>query len=372
MKKFVLVPDSFKGTLSATRICEIMRAEILRAFPSAQVLSIPVADGGEGSVDCFLTACGGEKVFVDCNGPYMENIRAYYGVLPNGVAVVETASAAGLPMVEGRANPAKTTTYGVGQLLLHAVKSGAKKIILGLGGSCTNDFGCGAACACGARFFDSDGNAFIPTGETLYRVAGLDLSGLRTALAGVELIATCDVDNPPYGARGAARVYAKQKGADEQTVEMLDEGVRSICEVASNTLGVKLHALAGGGAAGAFGAGVVAFFGGKLQSGIDTVLETVGFSKAIENADLVFTGEGKLDAQSLRGKVVVGVAKVCKKAGVRTIAVVGGADEDLQEAYESGLTAVFTINRLPQDLSISKAYSAENLAFTMRNILRLF
>ena len=371
MKKVILIPDSFKGTLSSSQICEIMRAELLRAFPSAKVLSVPVADGGEGSVDCFLSACGGEKVFIDCKGPYMEDIRAYYGVLPDGTAVVETASAAGLPMVEGRANPLKTTTYGVGQLLLHAVKAGAKRIVLGLGGSCTNDFGCGAACACGARFFDSEKNAFIPTGETLCRVAGMDLTGLDPAFSGVEIVAMCDVDNPPYGAQGAARVFAPQKGADGRAVEILDEGVRSVCAVIKKSLGLDLDGLQGGGAAGAFGAGATAFFGAKLQAGIDTVLQTVGFDGMLENADCVFTSEGKLDAQSLRGKVVVGVAKACKRAGVPVVAVVGGADADLQGAYEAGVTAVFPINRLPQDLSVSKRYSAENLAFTTRNILRL-
>ncbi|MBQ8427277.1 MAG: glycerate kinase, partial [Clostridia bacterium] len=246
-----------------------------------------------------------------------------------------------------------------------------KKIIVGLGGSCTNDFGCGSACACGVKFLDKQGKEFIPTGATLKDICNIDVSGKNKLLDGVEIITMCDIDNPPFGLNGASYVFAPQKGADKQMVEMLDDGVKNVCAVVSKVLGQDLSNLSGGGAAGAMGAGMVAFFNSKLLMGIDTVLDTVKFTDIISDADVIFTGEGKIDSQSLRGKVVIGVARKAKEKGIPVIAVVGGADGDMSEAYEKGVTAVCTINRLPQDFSISRNYSKENLEFAFDNILRL-
>ena len=371
MKKFVLIPDSFKGTLSSTKICEIMTDCINQRFDGAEVVSIPVADGGEGSVDCFLSAKGGEKIITECSGPYFEKVNGFYALLDGGnTAVVEMAAAAGLPMVEGRANPLLTTTHGVGELILSAVKSGAKKLIVGLGGSCTNDFGCGAASAVGIKFFNKKGEEFIPTGGTLKDIAKIDFSNKDKALDGVEIIAMCDIDNPPFGERGAAKVFAPQKGADESAVELLDEGVKSLCRLIKEHHGVDLSTLKGGGAAGALGAGMNFFFGAQLKMGIDTVLEVVEFDKVIEDADLILTGEGKIDSQSLGGKVVIGVARAGKRKNVPVIAVVGGADGDMEKAYEEGVSAIFTINKLPQDFSISRYNSESNLKFAVDNLLR--
>lgn len=371
MKKFVLIPDSFKGTMSSTEICNIMREQILRFYPDSKVVSIPVADGGEGSVDCFLSALGGKKVNCTVSGPYFEKINSFYGMLDGDTAVIEMAASAGLPLVENLKNPLKTTTFGVGELILLAVKNGAKKIILGLGGSCTNDFGAGAAAACGIKFINGRGETFVPTGGTLKDVVKIDFSSLSKELDGVQIVTMCDIDNPPFGLSGAAHVFAPQKGADKEQVELLDFGVKHLCSVIKSQTGLDLGSLPGGGAAGAMGAGMVAFFGSKLKMGIDTVLETVGFDNVIKDADYIFTGEGKIDGQSLRGKVVIGVSRYAKKQSVPVICVVGGADGDLTDAYNQGVTAVFTINKLPQDLSVSKFYSKENLAFTMENILRL-
>ncbi len=372
MKKFVLIPDSFKGTLSSSQICDIMSNCIKRNYSDAKIVSIPVADGGEGSVDCFLTALGGEKIFVKANNPYFEEINTFYGILSDGkTAVIEMASTAGLPLVENRKNPMLTTTYGVGELILDACKKGIKKIIVGLGGSCTNDFGCGAAAACGIKFNDINGKEFVPTGATLKDVASIDYSEKSSLLDDVEIVTMCDIDNPPFGKNGAAYVFARQKGADDDMIEQLDLGVKNLCEVCEKTLDKNFSKLSGGGAAGAMGAGMVAFFNSKLLMGIDTVLDTVEFSKVINDADIIFTGEGKIDSQSLRGKVVIGVARKAKEKGVPVIAVVGGADVDMAKAYEQGVSAIFTINRLPQDFSISRNYSAENLEFAFDNILRL-
>ena len=372
MKKFVLIPDSFKGTLSSKEICSVLDNEIKKHFPDAQTVSIPVADGGEGSVECFLSALGGKRVEINCKGPYFEDIKGFYGLINDGtVAVIEMAATAGLPMVENNKNPSLTTTYGVGELILDAAKRGVKKIIVGLGGSCTNDFGSGAACACGIKFTDKNGKEFIPTGGTLKDVYKIDLSEKNKALDGVEVVAMCDIDNPPFGLNGASYVFAPQKGADEKMVKELDDGVKSIVKVIEQSFGNDYSTLNGGGAAGAMGAGMVAFFGAKLKMGIDTVLETVGFDEILEDADVVFTGEGKIDGQSLRGKVVIGVARASKKKNVPVIAIVGGAEGDMTGAYEQGVSAVLSINRLPQDFSISRRYSKENLAFAVDNVLRL-
>lgn len=372
MEKFVIIPDSFKGTLSSTTICDVIAQGIRCYYPNSDIYAIPVADGGEGSVCCFLTALGGREIELTVNGPYLTPCQSFYGILADGkTAVIEMAAASGLPMVEGNKNPALTSTYGVGELIMHALGKGVKKIIMGLGGSCTNDFGCGCACACGVKFFDKDGKTFIPTGGTLKDIVKIDLSGMDARLKDLEIVTMCDIDNPPFGERGASRVFAPQKGADEQMVEMLDEGVKHVCAVVKNDLGIDLLNQKGGGAAGAMGAGMVAFFNSKLQMGIDVVLDTVKFDHIAKGAKAVFTGEGKIDSQSLGGKVVIGVARRAKELGVPVIAIVGGAEGDMAKAYEEGVTSIFTINRLPQDLSVSKAYSKQNLAFTTENVLRL-
>ena len=372
MKKAVLIPDSFKGTLSSAKICAIMEEQIKRHFPDCAVVGIPVADGGEGSVDAFLTALGGEKVYVEVAGPYFEPMRAFYGLIDEGrTAVIEMAACAGLPLVGDRKDPSKTTTYGVGQLILDAAKRGVKKIIVGLGGSATTDAGCGAAAAIGVRFLNAAGASFVPVGGTLKDVARIDMADSAAALAGVEVVTMCDIDNPMYGQHGAAYVFDPQKGADPAMVKFLDDGLRHLGEVIKTDLGRDLTAVPGGGAAGAMGVGMVAFFGSALQMGIETVLDTVGFDRIVADADAVFTGEGKIDSQSLRGKVVIGVARRAKKQAKPVIAVVGGSDLGMEPAYEEGVKAIFTINRLPQDLAVSKAFSRENLAFAMDNILRM-
>lgn len=372
MKKAVLIPDSFKGTMFSAAICGVMRERILAHFPDCAVSSIPVADGGEGSVDAFLTAVGGEKVHLTVKGPYFEAMEGFYGLTDGGsTAVLEMAAAAGLPLVGERRDPSKTTTYGVGELMVSAARSGAKKLIVGLGGSATNDCGCGAAAAAGVRFLDAAGEEFVPTGGTLIDVARINASGLAPELRDVEIVTMCDIDNPMYGETGAAYIFAPQKGADEAMVRELDAGLRHIAQVIERDIGTDVSAIPGAGAAGAMGAGMVAFFGSRLQMGIETVLDTVKFEDVIADADVIFTGEGKIDSQSLRGKVVIGVARRAAKLGKKVVAVVGGADYDVDAAYGEGVTAIFPINRLPQDFSVLREHSKENLSFTMDNIVRL-
>ena len=371
MKKVILIPDSFKGTISSAGICTVMRERILAHHPDCTVLSVPVADGGEGSVDAFLTALGGERVTLSVAGPFFEKTEAFYGLIDGGkTAVIEMAAAAGLPLAAGREDPRRTTTYGVGELILDAAARGVKKIIVGLGGSATNDGGCGAAAAVGVKFYNESGESFVPTGGTLCEISRIDMTGRAAVLDGVEIVTMCDIDNPMYGPTGAAFVFAPQKGADPAAVQELDAGLRHLCDVMRESLGADVSALPGGGAAGAMGAGMSVFFGSSLKMGIETVLDTVGFDTMIADADLIFTGEGKIDSQSLRGKAVIGIARRAKKQNVPVIAVVGGAEGDMSAAYDEGVTAVFTVNRLPQPLSESSRFTAENLAFAMENILR--
>ena len=372
MKKVVLIPDSFKGTLSSARICSIIGGKVAEHFPDCQVVSIPVADGGEGSVDCFLAALGGEKVRVTVKNPFFEEMEGFYGLIDGGgTAVVEMAACAGLPLAEDRKDPRRTTTYGVGELILAAAARGVKKIIVGLGGSATNDGGCGAAAAVGVKFYNNKGKTFVPTGGTTHQIARIDMSGRDRCLEGVEIVAMCDIDNPMYGPAGAAYVFGPQKGADPETVRFLDEGIKHLAQVIRQDLSRDLAFMPGSGAAGAMGAGMAAFFGARLQMGIETVLDTVRFADVIAGADMIFTGEGRLDSQSLRGKAVIGVSRRARLQNVPVVVIAGGADNGIDPAYGMGVTAVFSINRLPEDFSVSRSKSAENLARTADNILRL-
>lgn len=370
MKKIVLIPDSFKGTMTSKRVCEIMKKTIEKEI-DAQVITLPVADGGEGSVDAFLSALGGEKITCYVAGPYFEEIESFYGVLPDGTAIIEMAACAGLPLVEGRENPMVTTTLGVGQLIHHAIKKGCKKIILGLGGSCTNDGGVGAAVALGTQFYDKEGKAFLPVGGTLNQIDTIDTSYTQQILQHVELITMCDIDNPLYGENGAAYIFAPQKGATPEMVKTLDEGLKKLSEKIKTYCGIDVATLPGAGAAGGMGAGMVAFMKSKLEMGIEVVLDQIQFEKAIQDAALVFTGEGKIDSQSIRGKVIAGVAKRTKKAKIPLVAVVGSVGEGVEEMYTLGVNSIFSINKAPLAFEEARHFSEENLAFTMKNILKL-
>lgn len=366
MERYVLVPDSFKGTLRSGEICNILQEEILRVKPDAEVVAIPVADGGEGSVDAFLTAVGGKKVDVPCHGPHMEEMRGFYGLLPDGTAVVEMAAAAGLPLAGNRLEPDKTTTYGVGELMAAAAEQGARRIILGLGGSATNDGGCGAAAALGVRFLDAEGKEFLPTGGTLRSLAKIDI-GEQKQLP--EIAVMCDIDNPLCGSAGASAVFGPQKGATPDMVKVLDGNLFHLAEIIRKDLGVEIAELPGAGAAGGMGGGAVAFWNGKLQMGIETVLDTVDFDGIVQGARLVLTGEGCLDGQSVRGKVVAGVAKRAKRANVPVVAVVGAIGDGADGIYDLGVCSVFTTNHMPVPFEVAKLHAHENLRRTARNLM---
>lgn len=370
MKNILLIPDSFKGTMSSEEICSIMDRAIKNHYPDALVKQIPVADGGEGSVDAFLQALGGEKRLLTVQGPFGKPMESFYGVVKGSTAIIEMAACAGLPLVGDELFPDKTTTYGVGQLILAAAKSGCKEIIVGLGGSATNDGGCGSAAACGVLFKDDKGNAFIPTGGTLHKVASIDCSGLDKALDGVSITTMCDIDNPFYGTKGAAYIFGPQKGADPEMVKTLNANLESLAGVIQRDCKLDVQAIPGSGAAGGMGGGMAAFFGSTLQMGIETVLDTVNFDTLLETADLVLTGEGKIDSQSLRGKVVIGVARRAKMANVPVVAIVGDISDDVEGAYDEGVSAIFSINRLAVDFKIAKTRAHQDMEKTVDNLMR--
>ena len=370
MKKFIVIPDSFKGTLSAIEICDILRAQLEQFVPGCEVITVPVADGGEGTVDCFLYALADcKKVPVASTGPYGEPLNVYYG-RRGKTAVIEMAMCAGLPQVEGRADPEKTTTYGVGTVMRRAIEDGCTELVLGLGGSCTTDGGCGMAAALGAKFFDAGGRAFVPVGGTMARVADIDVSAAKQLLRGVTVTAMCDVENPLYGPMGAAAVFGPQKGADAAMVGRLDAGLRALAEVIHARLGADVADIRGAGAAGGMGAGVIAFLGGQLKSGIETVLDLIGFDAMLAGADMVFTGEGRIDSQSLNGKVISGIARRAKAKKVPVTCIVGSIGDGVEKAYDIGVSAIVSINRRAEGFETARFKSRENLAAVAADLLR--
>ena len=370
MKKCIIVSDSFKGSISSLEICAMAQESIGRLFPGCQAVPDPVADGGEGTVDCFLQAIQAEPVTCDVTGPYGEAVQAVY-CRAGDRAVMEMAAAAGLPMVDGRLDPAHTTTYGVGQMIRHAVEQGCTEILLGLGGSCTNDGGCGCAAALGTRFLRADGSAFVPVGAELDQIARIDRSETEELLKGVRVAVMCDVDNPLYGPRGAAHVFGPQKGADRAMVELLDGQLMCFDQILARELGRSVSQIPGAGAAGGMGAGCIAFLGAELKPGIEAVLDMVDFDRSLEGADLVITGEGRIDSQSIHGKVISGVARRVAPKKIPLVAVVGGIADGAEGAYELGVSALFGCDRESVGYQNYAHKAKENYQRTLEDVLRL-
>ena len=370
MKKCIVISDSFKGTLSTLDICAIAREVFPAHFPDCELVTLPVADGGEGTVACFLEALQAQPVTVSISGPFGEPIQAVYA-RKNSLAVIEMASAAGLPLAGERRDPETATTYGVGQLIRHAVEQGCTDILLGLGGSATNDGGCGCAAALGTCFFDAAGNSFVPVGGTLADIAHIDVRERCRLLENVRVTVMCDVENPLFGPNGAAWVFGPQKGADDAMAARLDDGLRHLDAAFQQDLGLHLADLPGAGAAGGMGAGSIAFLGGTLRSGIEAVLDAVDFDRRMDGTDLVITGEGRIDAQSVQGKVISGIARRTAPRNIPLVAIVGGIGPGAEAAYRLGLTAMFSINRAAESFAESAPRSAENYRRTLADLLRL-
>ncbi len=339
--RLVFACDSFKGTMTSARTARLLEAAAGRAFPQAECASLSVADGGEGTVEAVLAALGGRSVSVPVDDPLGRLVAAGFGLLPNGTAVIEMASASGLPLLAARErDPRLTSTFGTGQLIRAALDAGARDIALTVGGSATNDGGMGCMRALGARFLDSAGRELRGVGQDLAHVASVDLSDLDSRIAQTRFHVMCDVDNPLVGDRGATRVFAPQKGADQAAVEELEAGMRSYSVVLQKTFGEPVANVAGMGAAGGLAAAARLFLGADVVRGVDWVLDTVGLPQALSGADLCITGEGHADGQSSHGKVVSGVAERCRVAGVPCIAIVGGMTSEAQDLLAYGVDAL--------------------------------
>lgn len=372
MRKFILAPDSFKGSLSAIEICEVLEERIKAHLPEAEIISLPVADGGEGTVDCLLYAMEGEKITSASVNPYFEPMQASYGLVNEGkTAIIEMAACAGLPLVEDRKNPLETTTFGVGKQILDALNHGCREFVIGLGGSSTNDGGCGCAAALGVEFTDEQGESFVPAGGTLDRIAKIDYSTIDSRIKECRIKVMCDIDNPLYGTSGAAYIFGPQKGADDEMVKLLDANLRHLAGKIQSEMGVDVAEIPGAGAAGGMGAGMVAFLSGELVSGIDAVLDLTGYDELLDGTELVLTGEGRIDGQSLRGKVVVGVARRAAKKNVPVVAIVGDIGDDIEPVYDTGVTAVLSINRVAVPFSEARKRSRQDLKLTADTLMRL-
>lgn len=341
MARFLFACDSFKGTLSSARSAELLAEEARAFFPDADVSSLEVADGGEGTVDAIVASLGGDAVEVEVADPLGRPAIATYGLLPDNRAVIEMAAASGLPMLSlAERNPLLTSTYGTGQLVADALGRGVRDISLAIGGSATNDCGMGCMRALGARFLDETGAELASTGADLARVASIDLSGLDPRVAATTFHVMCDVDNPLVGPRGATYTFGPQKGATPQMADELEAGMRNMAQVIEKTFGVAVADAPGMGAAGGLGAAARVFLGAQVVGGVDWVLDLVGFDQALVGCDVCVTGEGHADSQSAHGKVISGVAARCRRAGVPCVAIVGGMDAGATELLGCGVDAL--------------------------------
>lgn len=334
----LIAPDSFKGTLTAQEVCDIIGQAFTDTIKNAEISKLPAADGGEGLCACFKEITGGETVKTEVCGVFGERIIAEYLMLENKTAVIEMAACAGLPLAGKNKNPEKATTYGVGELINHAASNGAKRILLGLGGSATNDCGLGMASALGWNFIDENGNEFVPTGETMGRLQ--KITKPETAVK-IPVTAACDVENPLYGENGAAYVFAPQKGAEREMVKRLDAGLCHVSEIIKKELNIDVSKIKGAGAAGGMGAGAIAFLGAELKKGIDIILDVADFDKKAADADLIITGEGRLDFQSVNGKVISGIANRATKQNKRVIAICGSRGEGAERIKELGVSELY-------------------------------
>lgn len=342
--RIVIAPDSFKGSLAAAEVCDIVEGAILKIMPTAEIVKIPISDGGEGLVEVLVRHQAGELIKIKTRDPLSREITTAYGILDGEVAVIEMSAASGLPLLTiGERNPLKTSTYGTGEMIVDAINRGCRKIILGLGGSATNDGGLGVASALGVRFYDQNMQLLSPCGENLSRVTTVDTSQVEPLLEGIEIIIACDVENVLCGALGAAAVYGPQKGANSEMVAMLDQGLQVFGRLLEKKTAMNLLELKGIGAAGGMALPLVALFKAQLKSGLDIVLDEIDFDSAISRADMIITGEGKTDAQSAMGKVISGVGKRGKKQNIPVVVISGALDDGYEAIYNCGVVAAFAI-----------------------------
>lgn len=373
--KILIAPDSFKECLSAFAVAEALAVGLRRSgIPDSSLVSRPLADGGEGLLEVLHHALSGKVETLRVSGPMSDSVDARYGLLDEGnTAVIEMAQVAGMHLVpESNRNPAVATTRGVGELIRHTLDLKVQRIIVGVGGSATNDGGAGMATALGVCFKDAKGNELPPGGAALQRLVEVELTGLDKRLQSVEVVVACDVSNLLCGINGASHVYGPQKGASPETVQELDVALHHYAEIVGTQMGMDLLSLVGGGAAGGLAAGLAAFAGATLRSGVELVLDAYGDMDAqIAEANVVITGEGSVDGQSAQGKVVTGLAKKTKAHGKPLLVVAGKVGSDLEALYSAGVTAVFPIAPAPMALAAAIKNAEQHLEQTGESLGRL-
>ena len=337
--KIVIIPDSFKGSASSMEVCHCIEKGVLKVFKDALIKKIPVADGGEGTVDAILYSAGGNIKKVNVKNPEGKIIEAKYGIINKEKAVIEMAEASGITLVDDKnRNPLKYSTYGTGELIKDALNNNIKEILIGIGGSATNDCGIGMANALGYKFLDKDNNELEAITENMIKVADIDNSNVDKRIFDIKLSVACDVKNPLYGENGATAVYGKQKGVTEESFDILDNGLKNIAKIVKEKFAKEIDHIEGAGAAGGLGGGLVAFCNAELKSGIDAVLDIIDFEEHIKDASLIITGEGAIDGQTKKGKVPVGVARRANQIPV--IAIVGDIRDGAEAVYDMGIISI--------------------------------
>lgn len=370
--RFLFASDSFKGTLSSRQTAELLVQAAQEIFPGCECESVEVADGGEGTTDAVVAATGGRRVEVSAHGPLWEERTAFYGKLDEKRAVMEMASASGLPLVpEEQRNPWETTSYGTGEMIRDALDRGLRDISIAIGGSATNDGGMGCARALGVRFLDKTGKELSGCGKDLARVHRIDMSGLDTRVRECVFTVMCDVTNPLCGEQGATYTFGKQKGGTPEILKELEAGMQNYRKILKQQFGVDMDTVAGAGAAGGLGAALMVFLDGSLKSGIETVLDLVGFDERLEGVSLVVTGEGAADWQSVYGKVMQGVGVRCKAKGIPAAAIVGSIGRGAEDIFDYGIDSIITTVNRPMPLSEALDRAGELYLSAARRLFRM-
>lgn len=348
--RFIFAPDSFKGTFSSTEIIQYLQKGAEKFFPDIKTIGIPMADGGEGTVDTLITALGGKFIYANVMGPLGNKVNAKMGII-NDVAIIEMAQASGITLISNEErNPLNTTTYGTGEMILEALNMGVEKIIIGIGGSATNDGGIGMAQALGVKFYNNKGKEIGLGGKYLLEIQNISIDNIDQRIKETEIQVICDVTNPLTGPTGATYVYGPQKGATDEMLKLLEEGMINYNNVVKREFGLDLNSIPSTGAAGGLGAGLIAFANAKLRPGIETILDLIKFDELIKKGDIIVTGEGKIDGQSIYGKVPVGIAKRCKTKNIPVIVITGCESDDANLVYNYGIDVIIsTVNR-PMEL----------------------
>lgn len=370
--KIVVAPDSFKGSLTALEVSDAIEKGIREVFPEAEIIKIPMADGGDGTVQCLVNATGGKILEEKVIGPLGDEVLAFYGILGDRkTAIVEMAAASGLILIpEGKRNPLITTTYGTGQLIEAALDQGCRKMIIGIGGSATNDGGAGMVQALGVKLLDQEGKEVGFGGGELRKIVKIDISCMDNRLSDAKILVASDVNNPLCGPQGASRIYGPQKGATPEIIEELDESLAYFAELIKRDLNKDVKDIPGAGAAGGLGASLIAFLNAEIRLGIEIIIEVVKLEQAIKDADLVITGEGKIDSQTIYGKAPIGVVKIAKKYNIPVVAVAALIEENPQFFRAYGIDTLIKISEPPMSLTEPKARKIWLIRKSIKQFLR--